>query len=85
MKIFFDRVQSRVGVFFDVFYHCQMTFSKAHFQRREEPEVTWCEVWGRGRVWHNRNIVFGQELLNCRSTLLKLRHSAETLRHKCTQ
>jgi hypothetical protein len=29
-------------------------------------------------VWQNRNVVFCQGLLNCHSTLLKLRHSAET-------
>jgi hypothetical protein len=57
MKIFFDRAQSRVGIFFDVFHRCETMSSKAHFWRREEPEVTWCEVWEMGRAWHNRNIV----------------------------
>jgi hypothetical protein len=58
MNIFFlDRTQYRVGVFFDV-HRYETTSSEAHFQLREEPEVTWCEVWGLGRVWHNRNVVF---------------------------
>jgi hypothetical protein len=68
MKIFFfDHTQSCVGVFFDVFHCCETTSSKAHFQWKEEPEVTWCEVWGIGRVWHNRNVVSGRELLNFHS------------------
>jgi hypothetical protein len=68
MKIFFfDHAQSCVGIFFDVFHHCKTTSLKAHFQHREVPEVTWCEAWGIGRVWHNRNVVSGQELLNCHS------------------
>jgi hypothetical protein len=36
-------------------------------------------------VRHNRNIVFGQEHELDVSTLLKLRHSAETLSYVCTQ
>jgi hypothetical protein len=34
-------------------------------------------------VWHNRNVVFGQEPLNCHShvtgRVIKLKHSSETL------
>jgi hypothetical protein len=40
-------------------------------------------------VWHNRNDVSCQELLNCHNRVtgcvIKLRHSAQTLRHVCTQ
>jgi hypothetical protein len=65
MKIFFfDHAQSRVSVFCDVLNRSKTTSLKTHFQLREEPEVTLCEDWGIGRVWHNRNVVFGQELLN---------------------
>jgi hypothetical protein len=63
--IFFDGAQSGVGVFFDAFHHCETRPRRPIFSLGKSQKSLGAR--SGGWVWHNRNVAFGQKLLNCHS------------------